>query len=169
MSAAIKTILTRFLIEAARGPRSLCCASYASCAAGAARSPAGLPYLEQAVRAWPTNAVARHGLGSALILLNRTEEALAEWETAERLAPNGPNQYNLSAFIGYALLKLGQPEAALARFDHAISLLPTFVAARNPRALTLELLGDSPTAIAEMRQARALQITQDGKDIFARW
>jgi TolB-like protein len=134
---------------------------------------AGLPYLEQAVRARPTNAVARHGLGSALILLNRNEEALAEWETAERLAPNGPNQYNLSAFIGYALLKLGKPQAALARFDHAISLLPTFVPARNPRALTLELLGDSPAALAEMRQARALQIAQDdaqdGKNLLVRW
>ena len=37
----------------------------------------GLPYLEQAVRARPMNAVAHHGLGSALVMLNRDDEALA--------------------------------------------------------------------------------------------
>jgi tetratricopeptide (TPR) repeat protein len=125
---------------------------------------AGLPYLEQAVRARPTNAVARHGLGSALMMLNRDEEALAEWETAERLAPNSPNQYNLSAFMGYALLKQGKPEAALARFDHSISLLPTFFIARIGRALSLELLGRSETAIAEMRLSRTYDLTGTGAE-----
>jgi TolB-like protein len=107
--------------------------SYAWC-----QEPAeGLPFLEQAVRARPTNAVARHGLGSALLMLNRNQEALTEWETAERLAPGSPNQYNLSAFIGCAYLKLGQREEALGRFDQSIRLLPTFFLAHFYRALTL--------------------------------
>jgi len=116
----------------------------------------GLPYLEQAVRARPTNAVARHGLGSAYILLNRNEEALAEWETAERLAPNSPNQYNLSTFIGAALLKLGNLEAALERFEHASRLVPTFSMAHLFGALTLKRLGRSEAALAEMSRAMGI-------------
>ncbi len=118
----------------------------------------GLPYLEQAARARPTNAVARHGLGSALLMLNRNHEALIEWETAERLAPGSPNQYNLSAFMGCAYLKLGQREEALVRFDQSIRLLPTFFLAHFYRALTLEVMGQGEAAIAAMRRARAAAV-----------
>jgi TolB-like protein len=116
----------------------------------------GLPYLEQAVRARPTNAVARHALGSAFIMLNRNQEAMTEWETAERLAPGSPNQYNLSAFMGCALLKLGRREEALARFDQSLRLVPTFFVAHFYRALTLELLDQSEAAVAAMRRTRAV-------------
>jgi TolB-like protein len=132
--------------------------SYAWCQAPAE----GLPYLEQAVRARPTNAVARHGLGSAYLMLNRNQEALNEWETAERLAPGSPNQYNLSGFIGCALMKLGQFEEALARFDQSLGLLPTFFFAHFFRAFALERLGQGEAAAAAMNRARSLDISPQG-------
>jgi TolB-like protein len=122
----------------------------------------GLLYLVQAVRARPTNAVARHGLGGAYLMLNRDEEALREWETAERLAPGSPSQYNISGFIGCALMKLGQWEASLARFDQSIRLLPTFFFAHHYRAITLEFMGQSEAAIAAMRRARAVDTELEG-------
>jgi TolB-like protein/Flp pilus assembly protein TadD len=135
--------------------------SYAWC-----QDPAeGLPFLEQAVRARPTNAVARHGLGSAYLMLNRNQEALTEWETAERLAPGSPNQYNLSGFIGCALMKLGQFEEALARFDQSLGLLPTFFFAHFFRAFALERLGQGEAAAAAMHRARALDISPQGANL----
>jgi tetratricopeptide (TPR) repeat protein len=118
--------------------------------------------LEQAVRARPTNAIARHALGAAFLMLNQNQEALNEWETAERLAPGSPNQYNLSGFIGCAFMKLGHWEAALVRFDQSIRLLPTFFFAHYYRAIVLEFMGQGDAAIAAMRRARAVDTELEG-------
>jgi TolB-like protein/Tfp pilus assembly protein PilF len=127
----------------------------------------GLGYLEQAVRARPTNAVAYHGLGSAYVMLDRNEEALAAWETAERLAPNSPSQFNLSAFMGCVLLKMGRLEAALERFDHSSRLQPPFYTPMAVRAVMFDRMGKHEAALAELRRARALN-PDDGEETLFR-
>ena len=131
----------------------------------------GLPYLERVVRRRPTNAMARHGLGSAYLMLNRNQEALAEWEMAERLAPGSPNHYNLLGFIACALLKLGRRAEALARFDESVALLPTFFYVQFYRALALELMGQREAAIAGMARARAgyADLPNVGADLVRSW
>jgi len=116
----------------------------------------GLPYLQQAVQARPANAVAHHGLGCAYTMLNRDDEALAEWDAAERLAPNAPSQCNISAFIGITLIKQRKLEAALERFVHSARLMPTFNVPKLMRPLALDLLGRDGEALLEMRRAVAL-------------
>lgn len=127
-----------------------------------------LPYLEQAVRARPSNSVARHGLGAALLMLNRNAEALAEWEMAERLAPGSPSQYNLVGFMGCALLKLDRFDEALERFDQSLRLAPTFFFSAFFCACALECAGRREEAVAQMRRANAIDPLPEGSERLSR-
>ena len=127
-----------------------------------------LPYLEQAVRARPSNSVARHGLGAALLMLNRNAEALAEWEMAERLAPGSPSQYNLVGFMGCALLKLDRFDEALERFDQSLRLAPTFFFSAFFCACALECAGRHEEAVAQMRRANAIDPLPEGAERLSR-
>jgi TolB-like protein/Tfp pilus assembly protein PilF len=127
-----------------------------------------LPYLEQTVRARPSNSVARHGLGAALLMLNRNAEALAEWEMAERLAPGSPSQYNLVGFIGCALLKLGRFDEALERFDQSLRLDPTFFFSAFFQACALECAGRHEEAVVQMRRAIAIDPLRDDVEQLSR-
>jgi TolB-like protein/Tfp pilus assembly protein PilF len=131
----------------------------------------GVSFLERAVQARPMNPVARHGLGSAYVMLNRNENALTEWETAERLSPSSPYQYNLAAFIGALLMKLGRLEEALARFDESHRLMPNFEVPIILRPVALELLGRRDEALAGVRRARALGLepVSQTKGFFEVW
>ncbi|MCP4900520.1 MAG: tetratricopeptide repeat protein [bacterium] len=68
--------------------------------------------------------------GSVLLQQGMYPEALKKFETADKHQPGNPTNHNM---IGLCHLRLNRPEDALAAFDRAMNLVPSFTDARNNR------------------------------------
>lgn len=75
--------------------------------------------------------------GSVMMQQGRVEEALTQFNEADKLAPGNATVYNM---IGLCYMRLSEYDKALTAFDQAIRLIPGFTNARNNRgAIYLEL------------------------------
>jgi tetratricopeptide (TPR) repeat protein len=83
-----------------------------------------LRLAERAVALSPSQQPPHLVLGGILARLGRSEEALAELDAAERLAPNGPTLYYVWIWRALAQLRAGQIEEALETADRAVDLRP---------------------------------------------
>jgi Tfp pilus assembly protein PilF len=71
--------------------------------------------------------------GSVLMQQGRVEEALGQFQEADRIAPGNATTFNM---IGLCEMRLGELDKALASFNTALRLVPGFTDARNNRGVT---------------------------------
>jgi protein O-mannosyl-transferase len=83
--------------------------------------------------------------------------ARAAYEEAARSAPDDPDTADALNNLGNLQRDAGELDAALASFDRALGLRPSYVAARNGRALALQALGRVDEAERELTAALALE------------
>jgi len=76
--------------------------------------------------------------GSVLMEQDRYEEAMKSFEQANQISPNNATIYNM---MGLCSLRLGSLDGALASFDRALMLIPSFTDARNNRGVTYLAMG----------------------------
>jgi Tfp pilus assembly protein PilF len=76
--------------------------------------------------------------GSVLMQQGRVEEALQQFQEADRLAPGNATTFNM---MGLCEMRLGRLDKALASFDTALRLVPGFTDARNNRGATYLAMG----------------------------
>jgi adenylate cyclase len=111
--------------------------------------------LLQALECNANNPWARATMGLLRRLQDRLSESLIEWETAVALDPN-----NVTAFrqLGYTLMHLGQPEAAIPIIEKGIRLSPSDAGAPGAfqvLGLCHLLLGNLDLAIELSTKARS--------------
>ncbi len=115
---------------------------------GHAGVAAGL--IAQAIRRDEQNPLYRSDLGSALLMLNRCEEALASYDKALALSPGFAQAvYNRAN----ALMKLKRFEEALAGYEKALTLDPNFAEALFNRGNALQELKRLDEAVASYDRA----------------
>jgi len=88
--------------------------------------------------------------GVAKWRLNRTKEAIDDFNQSIQLSPENPAVYNNR---GNALMDLGHPEEAIKDFDRAITLSPNYGAAYNNRGNARMALGRHNLAFQDFRKA----------------
>jgi predicted O-linked N-acetylglucosamine transferase (SPINDLY family) len=134
----------------------------------------GIAYLQQkefraaekqfglAVKINPDNSPLHNNLGSALLGLNRPQEALAAYDRATALDPvNWEALYNR----GNALAALKRFEQALASYDKSIALFPQNAEVHDNRGTTLANLQRYDEALASF--TRAIQLNPDHARAYA--
>jgi TolB-like protein/Flp pilus assembly protein TadD len=91
---------------------------------GLRRLDDALPVAQRAVALWPNDDFAHHMLGAVLARQGRLNEAIAELDEADRLAPGGGflNTGSLNRSIAYAIA--GQFQQALEAIGRSAGLLP---------------------------------------------
>lgn len=102
--------------------------------AGLGKLHDALQLAERAVALKPNFATAHLGLGSILVRLGRLDEALAEFDTVERLARNSVWTYFSLTWRSVAHLEAGRHQEALGAADQAVRLMPA------PEALVQSML-----------------------------
>lgn len=130
------------------------------------RLPDAVRHLREAARLRPESGTIHSDLGSALARSpGHTAEAVAELRTAVRLLPASPIPH---ANLGNALAEMGQYDGALAEYESALRLDPSFAdAANNLRrvqaqiryeaGLELARAGKASDAVAEFEAALRLR------------
>lgn len=98
----------------------------------------------------PGNGSIRRNLGSALSLLGRPEDAIAQFEAALAI---DANDADACRSLGLALRRLGQLKEAAGMFEKALALRPNFAKAARNLGLALMELGETARAEAPLRQA----------------
>jgi TolB-like protein len=98
-----------------------------------------LPIAERAVDANPNLDNPRISLGNILCKLGRWEEALVQWETVERIAPNGIWRSGTLFWIGIAHFQAGQVAESLELTERSLRLR-AYLPARLHRAVCLASL-----------------------------
>jgi TolB-like protein len=83
-----------------------------------------LPIAERAISINPNNENAHFALGSILARLGRSDEAIAELDAVERLAPGGGFSYFASKWRSVAQLQAGRLDLAFEEADRSHQLLP---------------------------------------------
>jgi TolB-like protein len=83
-----------------------------------------LPLAERSVAINPNIEGGRLTLGQILVRLGRSEEAHAELDAADRLAPNSPWLYHAATWRSIAYLQTERPDEALKAAEQAVRLLP---------------------------------------------
>jgi TolB-like protein/Tfp pilus assembly protein PilF len=123
-----------------------------------------LPYAERAVEMKPTVTVTRHALGVTLFNLGRLDEAIAEFEVAERLAPQGLAVFFGLTYEACAHLQAGRLDQADALLDRALRLNPQFDTALIAKTLCAIRLGQDEAARGAMARLRrnAPSVSLDG-------
>jgi len=76
--------------------------------------------------------------GSVLMQQGRFEEAIEQFEQADRLAPGNATVYNM---MGLCHLRMGEFDKALVSFTEALVLVPGFTDAANNRGATYMAMG----------------------------
>ena len=112
---------------------------------------------ERAISLNPAYAAAHDRLGQCLEALGRTEEALASYAEAERLARAGDDPSPWPSYHRGSLLRDGgRFDEALAPLERAVALDPKNAEARHELGLTLDRLGRPADALATLEAAAAL-------------
>jgi len=81
--------------------------------------------------------------GQALVSQGMVDEGIAKYKAAIKLQPGNPTIHNL---LGRAELERNQPAAALAAFNRALQLAPSYSDARNNRGAAYVALGQMAAA-----------------------
>jgi serine/threonine protein kinase/Flp pilus assembly protein TadD len=123
-----------------------------------AASPSGyqaaLPYLTAGVALKPDNPIARLNLGKCLVLLQKSDAAIAEFRKALEFEDFAAAHGNL----GVALAQKGDHDAAITEFRNALDLKPYFAAEiYNNLGNSLRFKGDLDGALAASRRAVELR------------
>jgi TolB-like protein len=127
--------------------------SMASALAALGKPQDALPLVERIVARNRNFAQGRLSHGSILVRLNRLDEAFAEFDATERLAPNSWLSYQTSIWRSVAHLKAGRPDPALEAADRAVRFLPG-VEALIQHTLCLAVLDDQERARDAVRRLR---------------
>jgi Flp pilus assembly protein TadD len=114
--------------------------------------PAALDHLHRAVEICPDFAGAHNNLGIAYLRLNRAEEAVGEFRTAQRLDP-GTALY--SANLGAGLAAVGDYAGAVTAEREALREDPGQSRARYVLGMALHALGQLRDALKYLREAAA--------------
>ncbi len=109
---------------------------------------------DEAIRLKPDFAEAYNIRGNAKAVLNRNEDAIADYDEAIQLESDYANAYYNR---GTAKDELGQHEDAIADFDEAIRLKPNFFLAYNNRGNAKAALDQYEDAIADYDESVRLQ------------
>ena len=124
---------------------------------------AAISVLRQVIHEQPENPDAHLVLGSALALVPRQTEAVAELKRAIELRPSFAVARNT---LGVALARFGQPQAAQEAFSRALELDPKFAEAHANLGLILA----QQTQLAEAREHLLLAIElRKGSEATAYW
>jgi tetratricopeptide (TPR) repeat protein len=118
-----------------------------------AASRRGFPLATPAARVvgWSLLSTAALGLGFLTLQRNQVYRSeLALWQDTAAKVPDNPRALNN---LGWALLRAGKTEEALARFGKAVSLRPGYFEANGGTALALQNLGRVAEALPYMRRA----------------
>jgi tetratricopeptide (TPR) repeat protein len=102
------------------------------------------------------NHVAHVNLGVALEQKGKLNEALAEYRTAEQLAPE---LYHIHNNLGNLLDDLGYPNKALAEYREAVLLNPGLPSLHNGAGIVLAELGRFDEAMRQFKEAARLDPT----------
>ena len=109
---------------------------------------------DEVIRLKPDFAEAYNIRGNAKAVLNRNEDAIADYDEAIRLEPDYANAYYNR---GTAKDELGHHEDAIADFDEAIRLKPDIVDAYNNRGNAKAVLNRNEDAISDYDEAIRLE------------
>jgi predicted O-linked N-acetylglucosamine transferase (SPINDLY family) len=115
-----------------------------------------LELFEQAIKINPSLPSSHNNRGTALLNLNRVEEALKSYDCAIKI---NPDYVAALSNRGYALYKLKRHEEALEFYDRAIKINPDYVDALNNRGTTMRGLNRYGEALESFE--RALMIKPD--------
>jgi TolB-like protein len=126
-------------------------AAIASALAALGKPQDALPMIERFVAKNRNFAQGRISRGSVLVRLGRLDEALAEFDATERLAPNTWLSYQSSIWGSVAHLKAGRLDQAREAADRAVGFLPG-VEALVQSMLCLAVLGDWDRARDALRR-----------------
>jgi TolB-like protein len=140
-------------------PRAL--GSIASALSALGKLQDALALVERIVAKSRNFAQGRISRGSILVRLNRSDEALAEFDATERLAPNSWLSYQSSIWRSVAHLKAGRLDPALEASDCAVRFLPG-VEALIQNTLCLAVLDDQDRAREAVRCLRAADPEMSG-------
>lgn len=122
--------------------------------ARAGQTAAALASYEEATKLAPDDAVAWHGVGTALVQLGRLPEAVDAYQRAiERNPESALTRYNLA--ITHA--RTGREDLALAQFEAAARLDPFDPAIRSDYGVALFRAGQHEAAIAAWKEALRLR------------
>ena len=110
--------------------------------------------LEKAVVVNANLADARYSLGMAYASLGRAEQAIAELDAGDALAPHSFTEYLGWWFRGYAHLSASRPEAALAAVETCLALNPNYTAGILLKGMVCALLGRDVEALEAARAHR---------------
>lgn len=103
-------------------------------------------FYRQAIAADPGYMPAHYNLGNALRQQGRSDEALAAYEAAARLAPD---DYEIQVNIGVALTEASRLDEAISAFDRAAALAPAALEPLLNRGVALDRSRRYEEAIAE--------------------
>lgn len=103
----------------------------------------------------PGDAAAHNNLGKILQAMKRPDEALASYDQAIALKPDGTEAHNNR---GATLQEMQRFDEALASYDRAIALKPDSAEAHNNRGVTLKEMRRYDEALASYAQSLALKL-----------
>jgi len=109
---------------------------------------------QDAVGKWPNHFVAQYNLGTALVAVGRTGEAVEHFQQAVRLKPAFAEAHNNLAL---ALADTGRTHEAIAQYREALRLRPDYAAAHNNLGSALAIVGRTEEAIEHCREAVRLK------------
>jgi TolB-like protein len=114
-----------------------------------------LPFAERAVSLNPNLEIPRFALGTTLHKLGRWDEAIAQFDATERLAPAGYWAHTAPFISAMAHLSAGRTERALELADRSLGRGYTD-AAQIVKIVCLAKLGDSVSAHQSLRHLRTM-------------
>jgi adenylate cyclase len=141
-------------IERARrlDPADPLIASYAAIILGwAGKWDDALAATERLLQDYPLLVTTYHARGLALFMAGQHSEAAATFETAIRMSPNNPENYQFQTLLAFALYCLGNYDAALSWSEEALRSVPIFAQALGIRTATLGQMGRSDASEAAAR------------------
>jgi TolB-like protein len=151
----------RALALAPSDPGVLAASSIALCYFGRWRD--GLQHARRSVALNPNLAMNRSALAMLSIRANLPEEATANLDVIENLAPRGSSAFLTVGMRGLAHFLAGRYEPAIEAADRSILLNPGFIFAMRDRAVYCEKLGRHEEARETVRRLRvtAPQLSMD--------
>jgi tetratricopeptide (TPR) repeat protein len=105
----------------------------------------------------PNLSTARQALAQALIHFNRPDEAIAQFDEEEKLAPRGFDRFNSLWMRSWAQYTAGRLELALRAVELSLTLNPSYLWALLTKAVCLAELGRHEEARSAIQRLRKLE------------